>query len=134
MKFLQESKLFIFSKHFLKHVGLVLLFYITIVLLTMMYLHFSTNHGEKISIPNFTGMSSEKAIALIEELDLVYEIRDSVYRPELPQGTVIFQSPSPTSTSLLYAKSGRTISLRVSKNSDYTEMPSLIDKQINKFD
>ena len=130
MKFLQESKLFIFSKHFLKHAGLVLLFYISIVLLMMLYLHFSTNHGEKISIPNFTGMNSEKAIAMIEELDLAYEIRDSVYRPELPQGTVIFQSPLPTSISLLFAKSGRTISLRVSKNSDYTEMPSLIDKQI----
>jgi len=130
MQLLRDIKLFVFSKHFLKHAGLVLLTYLTIVLFLMLYLQFSTNHGEKITVPNFTGMPSANAIAQIEELDLSYEIRDSIYRPDLPQGTVISQNPLPTSLSLLYTKSGRTISLRVSKNSDLTEMPSLIDKQI----
>ncbi len=130
MQLLQDIKLFVLSKHFVKHAGLVILFYLSTILMTMLYLHISTNHGEKITVPNFAGMNSEKAIALIEDLDLAYEIRDSVYRPDLPQGTVISQNPLPTSYSLLYTKSGRTISLRVSKNSDLTEMPSLIDKQI----
>ena len=130
MQLLQDIKLFVLSKHFVKHAGLVILFYLSTILMTMLYLHISTNHGEKITVPNFAGMDSEKAIALIEDLDLAYEIRDSVYRPDLPQGTVISQNPLPTSYSLLYTKSGRTISLRVSKNSDLTEMPSLIDKQI----
>lgn len=130
MQLLGYIKLFVFSKHFLKHAGLVLLTYLTIVLFLMLYLHISTNHGEKITVPNFSGMSSANAIAQIEELELSYEIRDSIYRPDLPQGTVISQNPLPTSLSLLFTKSGRTISLRVSKNSDLTEMPSLIDKQI----
>ena len=130
MQLLQDIKLFVLSKHFVKHAGLVILFYLSTILMTMLYLHISTNHGEKITVPNFAGMDSEKAIALIEDLDLAYEIRDSVYRPDLPQGTVISQNPLPTSYSLLYTKSGRTISLRVSKNTDLTEMPSLIDKQV----
>jgi beta-lactam-binding protein with PASTA domain len=130
MQLLQDIKLFVLSKHFVKHAGLVILFYLSTILMTMLYLHISTNHGEKITVPNFAGMDSENAIALIEDLDLAYEIRDSVYRPDLPQGTVISQNPLPTSYSLLYTKSGRTISLRVSKNTDLTEMPSLIDKQV----
>lgn len=130
MPILRDLKLFVFSKHFLKHLGLIFLFYVTTVFLAMLYLTISTNHGEKIIVPNFTGMHSDKAIALLEELELAYEIRDSIYRPDLPQGTVVSQNPLPTSLSLLYTKSGRTISLRVSKNSDLTEMPSLINKQI----
>ena len=68
MQLLQDIKLFVLSKHFVKHAGLVILFYLSTILMTMLYLHISTNHGEKITVPNFSGMNSEKAIALIEDL------------------------------------------------------------------
>jgi beta-lactam-binding protein with PASTA domain len=130
MQLLRDIKNFFISKHFVKHAGLVILFYLSTILMTMLYLHISTHHGEKITVPDFTGMNSKDAIVQIEKLDLEYEIRDSVYRPDLPIGTVISQNPLPTNFSHLYTKSGRTVSLRVSKNTDLTEMPNLINKQI----
>ena len=121
---------FVFTKHFLKHLGLIMLFYVSVVLIMMVYLYFYTNHGEKIEVPNFVGMNSEKAKVVIEDLGLEFQIMDSIYDPKLPEGTVKEQSPKSTDFTLLFVKSGRTISLRVSKKTDLIAMPSLIFKQI----
>ena len=127
---IKEIIAFVFSKHFLKHLGLIMLFYVSVVLIMMVYLYFYTNHGEKIEVPNFVGMNSEKAKVVIEDLGLEFQIMDSIYDPNLPEGTVKEQSPKSTAFTLLFVKSGRTISLRVSKKTDLIAMPSLIFKQI----
>jgi len=126
----QKIKAFFLSKHFLKHIGLIAIFYLVVVILTMLYLKISTNHGEKIAVPNLTGMSSAQAKAKIESLGLEYEILDSVYNPKLPEGTVVEQLVEPTAISLVHVKSGRVIGLRLSKKSELVEMPNLIYKQI----
>jgi len=127
---INKLKEFIFSKHFLKHFGLVVLFYLVAVFITIIYLDLSTNHGEKITVPDFTGMSSNQAKQKIEELGLEYQILDSVYNPKLPEGTVVEQLVEPTSISKVYVKTGRAIGLRLSKKSELVEMPSLVHKQI----
>ena len=80
---------FVKTKHFWKHFGLVILFYLVMVFATILYLDFATNHGEKIAVPNFVGLSGEKAKQRIEDLDLTYQILDSIYDPKLPEGTVL---------------------------------------------
>jgi hypothetical protein len=127
---IKKIKDFVFSKHFVKHFGLVVLFYLTAVFITVIYLNLATNHGEKIAVPNFTGMSSNEARQKIEELGLEYQILDSVYNPKLPEGTVVEQLVDPTALSKVYVKSGRAIGLRLSKKSELVEMPSLVHKQI----
>ena len=57
----QKIKNFILTKHFLKHIGLVILFYLVLVFATVIYLDLATNHGEKIAVPNFVGMNGEEA-------------------------------------------------------------------------
>ncbi len=133
---LHQLKSFIFSKHFLKHAGLITLFYLIIVFSTILYLRVSTNHGEKIAVPNLVGLSSEEAKKKLESLGLKYQILDSVYDAESPlfskpAGTVYEQLVEPTASSLIYVKSNRVIGLRLTKKSELVEMPSLLSKQIN---
>jgi beta-lactam-binding protein with PASTA domain len=127
---IKKIKDFVLSKHFLKHFGLIVLFYLVAVFITVIYLNLATNHGEKIAVPNFTGMSSDEAKQKIEELGLEFQVLDSIYDPKLPEGTVVEQLVDPTALSKVYVKTGRAIGLRLSKKSELVEMPSLVHKQV----
>jgi len=133
---IKQIKSLIISKHFLKHFGLVILFYLLFVFGSIFYLNFATNHGEKIPVPNLVGLSSEEAKKKIEDLGLQYEILDSVYDPnsplfKKPEGTVFEQVIEPTSSSNVYVKSGRIIGIRLTKKTQLVEMPNLVFKQIH---
>lgn len=128
MKFFQKLKAFVWSKHFLKHTLFIVLTYFLVITIVVIYLDQYTNHGEKIDVPNVVGLKTASAQSKLEELDLKIEILDSVYKPELPVGTIVSQDPLPTSKSMVYVKSGRIIRVQVSKKSRLVEMPSLIDK------
>lgn len=128
MELLQKLRSFILSKHFLKHTGLIVLTYIVIIVGTILILDNYTNHGEKIEVPDLTGKRIPAATAMLEERGLKIELLDSVYRPELPAGTIISQDPLSTKKSTVYVKEGRVIRVQVSKKTRLVEMPSLIDK------
>lgn len=124
----QKIKAFVWSKHFLKQSGYILLTYIVVVGGTILYLDAYTNHGEKIKLPNLVGLQSSKAQVILEELDLKMELLDSVYRPDLPTGTILEQDPLPSAKSQVHVKSGRIIRVRVSKRTKFVEMPYLVDR------
>ncbi len=128
MDFLRKLRAFVWSKHFLKHTGLIILAYIVIVGGIILYLDAYTNHGEKIDVPNLEGMKADRARVILEELDLEMELLDSVYRPDLPAGTVVSQDPLPTKKSLVPVKSGRKIRVQISKRFNLVEMPNLVDR------
>lgn len=128
MEFLRKLRSFIWSKHFLKHLGLVALVYLVIVSVTVFYLDSYTNHGQRIDVPNLVGKNVNSVKPMLEELGLQYEVLDSIYDPSKPQGTILDQDPDATALSLVPVKEGRIIRLRVSKKSRLVEMPSLIDK------
>jgi len=114
-----QIKAFVFSKYFIKQAGLVVLFYLSVVFVMMVFLRFSTNHGEQIEVPNLVGKNAEEAKIILEDLGLEYQILDSIYDPKKPVGTIVSQNPKPTAYSLLFVKSGRTIALRVTKKNRY---------------
>lgn len=128
MEFWRKIRAFVWSKHFLKHTGYIVLTYIIVVGGLILYLEAYTNHGEKIEVPNLVGMRATTAQTTLEELDLQMELLDSVYRPDLPTGTIISQDPLPTKKSLVSVKSGRIIRVQISKRTNLVEMPSLIDR------
>lgn len=128
MELLKKLRSFIWSKHFLKHLGLVVLTYLIIVGITVFYLDSYTNHGEQIKVPYLIGKNVKSIATDLEELGLQYEILDSIYDPSKAQGTILDQDPDPTSQSQVFVKEGRIIRLRVSKKSRLVEMPSLVDK------
>jgi eukaryotic-like serine/threonine-protein kinase len=119
---------FIWSKHFLRHLGLIILTYIVVVSCVIFYLDSYTHHGQKITVPNLIGKNINNISAMLEEADLEYEVIESVYDPKKPEGTIVEQDPLPTSISSVSVKEGRYIQLRISKKTDLVEMPSLLNK------
>ena len=65
-----QLKGFVLSKYFLKQLGLVILFYLSVVFIMMVFLRFSTNHGERIEVPNLVGKNAEEAKVILEDLGL----------------------------------------------------------------
>ena len=55
MEFLTKLKNFILTKHFFKHVGLIILTYIIVVGGMVLILDSMTNHGQKIKVPSLFG-------------------------------------------------------------------------------
>lgn len=128
MEFLIKLKNFIFTKHFLKQAGYIALIYVVIVGGTILYLDAMTNHGQKIEVPNLVGKNIRSIGGIIEEKGLVYEVLDSIYEPNKPEGTILKQDPGPTSSTRVHVKEGRIIKLSVSKRTDMVEMPYLVER------
>tara|TARA_R110000850_G_scaffold52035_1_gene126141 strand:- start:56 stop:688 length:633 start_codon:yes stop_codon:yes gene_type:complete len=92
MTFLQ----FVFSKAFLKQLLLAIVALLVLVFLILWWLRISTNHNEKIEVPNLAKMSLDKVKEKLDEMDLRYEILDSAnYNPDYPKYSVIEQIPKP---------------------------------------
>lgn len=100
---------------------------IVIIVGTLIWLNFYTNHGEKIETPNFLGLTIEEANELANSNDLRLTI-DSVYANK-PKNTVILQSPKPYSDSLeSWVKTNRIIYLTlVRKMEQKIKLPSIKD-------
>jgi beta-lactam-binding protein with PASTA domain len=124
-------KQFVWSKFFLINIGIAMLFYFIGVFSVIKYLDIYSNHGEEIAVPNLLGKKSSEAKMKLEELGLSYEILDSIYDPDLPNGIVKQQMIEPTSFSKVKVKENRIIGLRLSKKTDLTEMPNLVFKHID---
>lgn len=128
MNFLIKLKNYIWTKHFAKHFGLVILVYLVIYFSVNWILSYSTNHGQKIEVPDLVGKNQNNIDNLIGNSGLVVEVLDSIYDPTKVEGTILEQDPSPTKISQVYVKEGRKIKIRVSKRTQLVEMPDLIYK------
>lgn len=128
MEFLKKLRSFIWSRHFLKHTGLIVLTYIVVIFSTGWILDAYTHQGEKVSVPKLIGMKAETARTRLEELGLKMELLDSIYKPDLPAGTIVSQDPGPTSQTMVSVKEERIIRVQVSKKTRLVEMPYLNDR------
>ena len=104
MNTLKNIIAFITTKHFIKQVGLLILCYLLIVGGTLLYLDIRTHHGEKIAVPNVVGKHIENIDDLLAESELEYIVLDSIYRPDVKEGTIIKQNPEPTSRTKVFVK------------------------------
>lgn len=87
---------FIFTKTFLKQLLLAIGVLIALGFLILWWLRISTNHNEKIQVPDLSSMSLDKVEQTLDEMDLRYAILDSAnYNPEYPRFSVIEQIPKP---------------------------------------
>lgn len=84
-----------------------------------------TRKGQTQEVPKVTGMSIDKAVAILEENDLDYTIIDSVYDENITRHHVTDQSPLPFNQ----VKKGRKIYLTVnSLDVPEVEMPDIAGK------
>lgn len=128
MSILKKLGNFIWRKKFLLNAVAILLINFIIFYVFQCTLESKTRLGEKIEVPNLIGKNQNNLSNLFSGSELKYEVLDSIYDPTKVEGTILEQDPSPTSTSKIYVKSGRTVKVRVSKRTQLVEVPVLVDK------
>lgn len=113
---------FIKSKVFFKHLGLAVAVAGLVTAISYFSIGFYTHHGEAIAVPDFTGMSIEKATVLAENKGLELIVTDSVHLADKEKGSVISQFPEPDHK----VKTGRTIYITLNAFSpEMVQMPDL---------
>jgi beta-lactam-binding protein with PASTA domain len=85
---------FIKSKVFLKQLLMAFVGIIILIVLSVFWLDFSTNHNQKIEVPDLSKMSLEEVEETLDNLDLTWEVIDSAsFNAAYPNKSVIEQSP-----------------------------------------
>ncbi|MGG8496610.1 PASTA domain-containing protein [Tenacibaculum sp. TC6] len=85
---------FIKSKSFLKQLIIAVVGVFVMVFLLKWWLGITTNHGQKIQVPNLDKLSLAEVEKKLNELDLEFVVIDSAtYNPEYPKKSVIEQNP-----------------------------------------
>jgi len=72
--------------------GLMLLMVATLSALTAM--RFAI-HGGEVKVPKIIGMTPEAASALLTDRGLIMDVQDRFYSPEIAEGKIMSQAPSP---------------------------------------
>lgn len=115
---------FFFSKKFYKHIIIAIVLTVVFVFIILKLLDFYTNHGESITVPDFTGLSVDELDEYSMNRNFRFEIIDSIHHPTKEKGSVIAQDPLPNSK----VKQNRKIYITVvAKHPEQVSMPDLID-------
>jgi eukaryotic-like serine/threonine-protein kinase len=110
------------SKDILVHIGIILAgFFILFFAFFFLYLPWTTNHGESITVPDLKGMTVSEMEDVLDDKNLEYEISDSSFVLNAKPLTVYSQYPKSNST----VKEGRKIYITIV--SDQAPMVSIPD-------
>ena len=117
---------FIKSKTFLKQLLYAIVCLMVFVFVVMKWLNISTNHDQKIEVPNLERMSLSEVEKTLTALDLrFYVIDSSNYNPDYPKKSVIDQDPEPGD----FVKENRKIYLTLNlSNYGNVEVPNVFGK------
>jgi beta-lactam-binding protein with PASTA domain len=102
---MKEYLKFLISKQFLKHLGLAVALIIGVFFLWIFMLQFYTHHGIAITVPDFRGKTVDEILKVLEDKNLKYKVRDTVYYDDKRKGCILEQDPQPES----HVKEGRVI-------------------------
>lgn len=85
---------FLKSRSFLIQIVIAIVSLLLFVFLLQWWLGYTTNHNQKIQVPDLSKKSMAEVDRLLGELDLQYVVIDSAsYNPEYPKQSVIEQNP-----------------------------------------
>jgi beta-lactam-binding protein with PASTA domain len=121
---------FIFSKSFLIQLVLAVVLVVAVVFLSMYWLKGSTNHDQRIAVPDLGKMNLVLVKQKLDESDLNYVVIDSSnYNPDFPKYSVIEQTPAPGK----FVKENRKIYL-VMNPSGYRqiEVPDVVGRTLRQ--
>jgi beta-lactam-binding protein with PASTA domain len=116
-KFIDYLRSKTFRKNLILAIGSILLFLIII----FYSLGFYTHHGEGLPVPKLKGLTIEKAIEILEEKGLRYQINDSIFLIDKPPGFVVEQDPDPNTN----VKTNRTIYLIITRDAPNIKFPDI---------
>lgn len=119
-------KRFLLSFTFFKQLFLAFLIVCTCLFLFMYWINFTTNHGEEIQVPNLSKLTLEQAEDKLDELNLDYELLDTVdFNPAYPKYSIVVQDPIPGSK----VKKNRVIYVKINASAySKVRLPDLIQK------
>jgi beta-lactam-binding protein with PASTA domain len=111
------------------HISLVVALVVALFLgFFFLYLPFTTNHGQSITVPDLKGMSLEQIEDYLDERNLRYEIADCTFVVGQKPLSVIRQHPK----SGMKVKEGRKIYVYItSLNAPNVKMSQLVDRTLN---
>ena len=85
---------FLKSKSFFKQIGIALIGLLLFIFILQWWLGFTTNHDQKIEVPDLNKMSLTEVETKLKELNLDFKVIDSAsYNPNYPKQSVIEQFP-----------------------------------------
>ena len=85
---------FLTTRAFLKQLLFALLAVVVLTFIALWWLKATTNHGQKIEVPDLAKLQLDVVEDTLDELDLTFEILDSAnYNPDYPKFSVIEQIP-----------------------------------------
>lgn len=103
---------FIKSKTFLKQLGIAIVGLLLFIFLMIQWLKITTNHTQKIQVPDLSKMTISEVKAKLDELNLDLKILDSVnYKPDYPPLSVVEQDPEAGD----FVKENRKIYLKINR-------------------
>ena len=117
---------FLFTRVFIKQLLIAGIALFTCVILMLFWLKSTTNHGQKIEVPNLDRLSLDMAKEKLAELDLRFVVLDSSnYNPNFPKYSVIDQIPKAGQ----FVKENRKIYLTLNRSSYiYLKIPEVVGK------
>ena len=106
------------------HIGIITALLVALFLaFFFVYLPFTTNHGQTITVPDVTRLSLDEMQNLLDDRDLRYEVSDCTFVAGAQPLTVIQQYPRANSK----VKEGRKIYLTITKRvAPMVQMPNLV--------
>jgi hypothetical protein len=85
---------FIKSKSFFKQAGIAIVGLVAFIFVLQWWFGFTTNHDQKIQVPDLQKMELSEVEKTLKALDLRFEVIDSAsYNPSYPNRSVIEQNP-----------------------------------------
>ena len=114
---------FLLSKKFFGHLGIAIAVGIILILAVLLWIRIYTHHGQTITVPDLTALTTDEVGDVTTSRHLRYEVVDSVFSNELPRGTVLKQNPKANSR----VKKDRKIFLTMNAvNPEMVSMPALV--------
>lgn len=106
------------------HIGIIIALLVALFLaFFFVYLPFTTNHGQTITVPDVTRLSLDEMQNLLDDRDLRYEVSDCTFVAGAQPLTVIQQYPRANAK----VKEGRKIYLTITKRvAPMVQMPNLV--------
>ena len=119
-------KKYLTSRVFFGQVAIAFAIIVVLAYLFMHWLTFTTDHGHEISVPDLRKLTEEQVEDKLDELDLDYELLDSVdFRGDFPKYSVVEQDPMPGTK----VKVGRKVYIKINSSGfSSVRIPDLIEK------
>ncbi len=102
---MKEYLKFLISRQFIVHLFLAAGVVVVVFFGGIFLLNPYTHHGIAITVPDFKGKTVDEVLKMLEEKNLNYKIRDTLYYDDKRKGCILEQDPLPES----HVKEGRVI-------------------------